>query len=356
MLIAALLVLFSTPLGAQKVKKAYVVGFYNMENLFDPYHDEGKNDYQYLPDGPYEWNEGKYQRKIHNMARVIRAMADDNGRFHTILGISEVENRHVVDDLSNDPQIIDANYQIIHYDSPDSRGIDVAILYRPDQFKLIESEAIKFTFEDSDIQFSMDKEQQSFFRTRDIVMARGTIDGEMCAFFVAHLPSRLGDKGGDLRSRGAEIIHKRSLELMEEFPGIKIVVMGDMNDNPTDESQTVYLHGKARIEDVEEEGDFFSPFYEMFKAGYGSLAYAGEWNIYDIIQVSASLAKPQDGSLHIIPIVKERKNRYYGRVFSKPFMTNQDGADKGTPYRSFKAGGYIGGYADHYPTYIIIGK
>ena len=181
-------------------------------------------------------------------------------------------------------------------------------------------------------------------------MVRGLLGGEMFAFFVAHLPSRIGGKGMDLRSRGAEIIYEHSVRLMKEYPGIKIMVMGDMNDNPTDESMAVYMHGRENISEVGAQ-DFFSPFTSMLKAGYGSLAYRGEWNIYDIILVNEPLVNAKPGSLRIIPIVK---GKYYGRVFSKPFMVQQSGQYKGTPFRTFSSGTFINGYSDHYPTYIVV--
>ncbi len=330
--------------------KDYVIGFYNVENLFDTYHDEGKNDYEYLPDGANKWTEPRYEKKLHNMASVISAMATENKMFHTVLGLSEIENRHVLEDLVLQPEIEKANYQIVHYDGPDRRGVDVALLYRPDQFKLLDSKSIPFDFNSKDIVFSMDSEAQKNFRTRDILMVRGEIGSEMFAFFVAHLPSRIGGKGSDLRSRGAQIIYENAMDLMRDFPGIKIVVMGDMNDNPTDESMTTFLHGKETISEVGEY-DFFSPFLSMLKAGYGSLAYRGTWNIYDIIMVNKALASPAKGSLRIIPIVKKQ---YYGRIFSQPFMTQQTGQYKGTPFRTFSGGTFIGGYSDHYPTYIVI--
>lgn len=351
-IVLSLLVL--QPAGAQKFSKGYVVGFYNLENLFDTYHDDGKNDYQYLPDGQNNWTEAKYEKKLHNMASVIRAMADDNGRYHTILGVSEIENRHVLEDLVMQPEIADADYQIVHYDGPDKRGVDVALFYRSNQFTLLDSRPIPFTF-DSEIEFAMTKEEQKAFRTRDILMVRGLIDGEMFAFFVAHLPSRLGGKGQDLRARGGEIMYQESLRLMEEFPGIKIVCMGDMNDNPTDESMAVYLHGKETFEEMTPT-DFYSPFLSMLKAGYGSLAYRGEWSIYDLILVNDNLAHARKGTLQLLPIVKQKKHQYYGRVFQKPFMTQQEGPYKGTPFRTFSAGKFVGGYSDHYPTYVIIGK
>ena len=330
-----------------------VIGFYNLENLFDTYHDEGKNDYQYLPDGQNQWTEARYAKKLHNMATVIEAMKKDNGCWHAILGVSEIENRHVLEDLVVQPEIAAANFQIIHYDSPDRRGVDVALLYKPELFKVLASEAIPFTFDGSEIDFSAwTQEEKDNFRTRDVLMVRGLLDGEHFAFFVAHLPSRLGGKGADLRPRGAEIIYNRAIELQKEFPGIKIVVMGDMNDNPTDASMVKYMHGKEKIEDVGPL-DFFSPFLSMLKAGYSSLYYRGEANIYDIILVNSNLVNVTDGSYAIRPIVKKK---FYGRVFNKPFMTQQKGQYKGTPFRTFSGGAFVGGYSDHYPTYIVVTK
>jgi hypothetical protein len=197
---------------------------------------------------------------------------------------------HVLEDLVSQPEISDADYQIVHYDGPDRRGVDVALLYDPKKFEFESSESIPFTFDSTEIAFSMTKEQQANFRTRDVLMVRGRINGEEFAIFVAHLPSRIGGKGGDLRDRGAEIIYNRAMKLEQEVPGIKIVAMGDMNDNPTDDSIAKYLHGKETMDEVGPQ-DFYSPFLSMLKAGYGSLAYRGEWNIYDIIVVNASLAK-----------------------------------------------------------------
>ena len=335
---------------AQRKSQGYVIGFYNLENLFDTYHDDGKNDYEFLPDGANKWTDAKYEKKLHNMATVIKSMAEDNNTFHTILGVSELENRHVLEDLVNQPEITAADYQIVHYDGPDRRGVDVALLYRPDQFTFEASESIPFTFDSSDITFSMTEEQKADFRTRDILMVRGKIAGEEFAFFVAHLPSRIGGKGGDLRSRGGEIIYERAMRLEEEFPGIKIAVMGDMNDNPTDDSMAKYLHGKEQIKDVGDR-DFFSPFLSMLKAGYGSLAYHGEWNIYDLILVNKSLADG-DG----LKIAQINRKGFYGRVFKKPFMTQQEGQYKDTPFRTFSNGTFINGYSDHYPTYIVVSK
>ncbi len=350
-----LLLAFSFTADAQKGKtgtRHYVIGFYNLENLFDIYDDPAKNDEEYLPNGKNEWTEVKYNKKLHNMATVIKAMHDDNGRWHTILGISEIENRLVIEDLISQPEIEAANYQIIHYDGPDRRGVDVALLYKPEQFNYITSESLPFNFENTKVEITLTPAEQDYFRTRDILMVRGTIDGEMFAFFVTHTPSRIGGKGSDLRSRCAEIIYNRARELEAEFPGIKIVAMGDMNDDPFNESMAVWLHGRETIEEMKPE-DFFNPYLRMLKDGYGTLCYQGVWSIFDQELVNYNLAVAPQGGLRIIPIVK---GKYYGRVFKKPFMTTQKGQYKGYPFRTFSNGAFINGYSDHYPTYIIVSK
>ena len=350
-ILSVFLVCISTAF-AQDQKKTCVVGFYNLENLFDTYDDPAKNDEEFLPDGKNQWTEVKYRKKLHNMATVIRSMAETNGRFHSVLGVSEIENRLVLEDLVSQPEIADANYHIVHYDSPDTRGIDVGLLYRPNQFKLLDSESIPFDFGSGKIEFSMEGEDRVSFKTRDILMAHGLLDGEEFAFYVAHLPSRIGGKGWDLRSRGAEIIYEHAQKMMEKYPGIKIVVMGDMNDNPTDVSMTEFMHGKGKPEEVEKD-DFFSPFMSMLKAGYGSLAYQGTWNIYDIILVNETLLNAPDGGFKIRPVGKKG---FYGVVYKKNFMIQQRGQYKGTPFRTFSNGAFIGGYSDHLPTYIVLEK
>ncbi len=345
-MIAAMLLL---TIGAFAQSRTYVIGFYNLENLFDIYDDPAKNDNEFLPDGANAWTQAKYEKKLANMAKVIRAMAETNGRYHTILGVSEIENRLVLEDLVAQPAIADANYQIVHYDGPDRRGVDVALLYNPKQFTFLDSESIPFTFEGSEIDFSdIDKD---YFRTRDILMVHGTIAGEHFAFYVMHLPSRVGGKGGNLRSRGAEIAYRHSLTMMEKYPGIKIVAMGDMNDDPFDESMAVYYHGRETLEEVGPE-DYFNPFLRMIKDGLGSLCYQGQWSIYDQILVNSNLALAPQGGLKLMPINKG----YYGRVYKKRFMMTKSGQYKGYPLRTFSNGGFISGYSDHFPTYIVISK
>ena len=212
-----------------------MIGFYNVENLFNTTHDKGKNDYEYLPDGANEWTPDKYRKKLANLARVIADIREETGVWHTVLGLAEVENREVVEQLVKEPAIAKAGYKIVHYESPDRRGIDVALLYNPARMKVLDSESIPFDF-NSSIRFTTyNKEEQADFRTRDVLMVRGLIEGEQFAFYVCHFPSRRGDKGLDVRARAAEIVYRHSREMARKYPGIKCVVMGDMNDNPQDE-------------------------------------------------------------------------------------------------------------------------
>ena len=355
LVIFAALALFSSAAFAQKPgTQNHVIGFYNLENLFDVYNDPVKNDEEFLPEGKNKWTEAKYQVKLKNMAKVIRAMKEEKGVWHALLGVSEIENRLVLEDLVWEEQIREANYQIIHYDGPDRRGVDVALLYDPKVFTFIESESIPFTFEGSLIDWIQSKEERDYFKTRDILMVHGTIDGEHFAVYVAHLPSRAGGKkgGNQLRDRGGEIMYNHAMQMQAKYPGIKIICMGDMNDNPTDPSMAEYLHGKEFTEEVTDT-EFFSPFTSMLKAGFGSLAYQGVWSIYDLLLVNNALVHPQEGTFALRQL---HKKGYYGRIFNAKFLTNQSGQYKGTPFRTFSNGAFIGGYSDHYPTYIVITK
>lgn len=356
-LAAALAMAFAVSCGSaswnsskSKAQKTQIVGFYNVENLFDTEHDEGKNDNDFLPDGFNKWTDEKYQKKLGNIAQVIASIKDETKAWHTVLGLAEVENRKVLEDLVKQPAIADAGFEIAHKEGPDRRGVDVAFLYRPDQFDLQETRSIPYTFEGSDIRFALNEEEQRNFRTRDVLMIRGTIGGEMFAFYVAHLPSRLGGKGADQRERGAEIIYNDAQSQMKNYPGIKIVVMGDMNDDPMDSSMTNYLHGKPSVEETGEE-DFFNPFINILEDGIGSLYYRGDPCLFDIIMVNHTLVQGVTGEYSITPF---KSDGYYGRVFERPFMTQQEGQYKGTPFRTFSHGEFIGGYSDHYPTYIVL--
>lgn len=333
--------------------KKYVVGFYNVENLFDTVHDEGKNDYEFLPDGKNAWTAEKYNLKQRNIASVLKAIADENGgQFHSIIGLAEVENRAVLENLVLQRDIAGQKYRIVHHEGPDSRGIDCALLYKPSDFKFLDSESIPFSFDGSKVPLDGMEDLVEGFVTRDILMVHGRLAGEEVAVYVAHLPSRLGGRGGNFRNVGADIIYKHAMKMSAAHPGIKIIVMGDMNDDPVDESQVVWLHARETLAGTG-ANDFFCPFISMLKDGYGTLEYRGTWEIFDNILVNNNLANAPQGGLHIL---QTDSKGHYGRTFNAPFITQQSGNYKGSPFRTFSYGAFIGGYSDHYPTYILLGK
>lgn len=332
--------------------KKYVVGFYNVENLFDTTHDEGKTDEEFLPEGKNAWTVEKYNLKLRNIASVFKAMADENGQFHSIIGLAEVENRAVLEVLVLQRDIVGQKYRIVHHEGPDARGIDCALLYRPSDFKLIDSESIPFTFDGSPVPLDGMEDLVDGFRTRDILMVHGKLAGEETAIYVAHLPSRLGGRGGNFRNVGADIIYRHAMAMTAKHPGIKIIVMGDMNDDPVDESQVVWLHARETLGQTGAD-DFFCPFISMLKDGYGTLEYRGTWEIFDNILVNNNIANAPQGGLHIL---QTDTKGHYGRTFNAPLITQQAGNYKGTPHRTFSYGAFIGGYSDHYPTYIVLGK
>lgn len=323
-------------------QKPYKVMFYNFENLFDTINDPEILDEEFTPDGPKKWNSVKYNKKIGNLERVLFDIAALDKNYPAVIGVSEVENRSVLEDVIATPKLAPANYRIVHYDSPDARGVDVAFYYRPDVFKLEGSAPIPFTME-----------SLPNFRTRDVVTMWGTIDGEPFYFMVAHWPSRLGGKEASApkRERAAEIMRHAADSVLAINPATKVVMMGDFNDDATDDSITEVLGAKGDIRKLE-PGDYYNPFINVLKAGYGTLAYQDAWNLFDNIVVSENLVAG-DG----LKIRKASpKARFYGNIFSRPYMIQQEGQYKGYPLRTFVGNNFQGGYSDHFPVYIYIGK
>lgn len=323
-------------------QKPYKVMFYNFENLFDTINDPEILDEEFTPDGPKKWNSVKYNKKIGNLERVLFDIAALDKNYPAVIGVSEVENRSVLEDVIATPKLAPANYRIVHYDSPDARGVDVAFFYRPDVFELEGSAPIPFTMEGL-----------PNFKTRDIVTMWGTIEGEPFYFMVAHWPSRLGGKEASApkRERAAEIMRRAADSVLRLDPATKVVMMGDFNDDATDDSITEVLGAKGDIRKLE-PGDYYNPFINVLKAGYGTLAYQDAWNLFDNIVVSENLVAG-DG----LKIRKASpKARFYGNIFSRPYMIQQEGQYKGYPLRTFVGNNFQGDYSDHFPVYIYIGK
>jgi hypothetical protein len=333
------LFLFCTSSEAQKEEKKYKIasiGFYNLENLFDTVDDTLINDEEFLPTGARAWTDERYQEKLTNMAFVISQIGIQDAKAGlSVLGVSEIENKKVLEDLVVQPSIKDRNYQIIHYDSPDGRGVDVGLLYNPKHFTPISSRPIPLLiFNDGYRRF-----------TRDVLYVKGLLDADTIHVMVNHWPSRSGGeaKTAPSRNSGAKLCRAVIDSVLNIVPDAKMFVMGDLNDDPTDASLKSYLRAVGNIKDVHKTG-MFNPYEEMYKRGQGSNAYRDSWSLFDQIVISKGVAD------------KSTKGFYYfkANVFNKEFLVQPTGQYKGYPFRTFSGDTYQSGYSDHFPSYVYL--
>ena len=339
-LLSALFLCLVISMTAQEKRYAmYAVGFYNLENLFDTCHDEGKRDYDFLPTGSYKWNGLKYSHKLHNMARVLSEMATDRlPKGCAAIGVSEVENARALTDLCSQPALAERGMRFIHREGVDSRGVDCGLLYNPSLFEADTTRTMLYPYEDAD----------TTFKTRGFLTVFGKIAGDDVCIIVAHLPSRL--RPGDAkRVAGAEQITAIMSKIREEEPGMKFIVMGDMNDDPTDRSMTEGLRGKEKIDDVG-EGDMFNPWISILKSGTGTLRYDGQWNLFDQILVSPEFLN-YNGKRDFTTL------KYFKQqIFRRDYLFQTEGKYKGNPKRTHAGGQWLDGFSDHLPTVIYLVK
>lgn len=338
---AALLMCF-TSASAQKKYSVYSIGFYNVENLFDTCHDEGKNDVEFLPSGSYVWNGIKYKNKLHNMAQAISDMGTDvlPNIGCAAIGLAEVENSHVLDDLTAQPELAKRGYKYVHIEGPDFRGIDCALLYNPQLFKVKDYHLYPY------VQRLNEKPN---FKTRGFLTVKGTLADEDVAIIVCHLPSR-GSKSA-YREQGAQEVKELKDSLMKAEPKLKVFIMGDMNDDPTNASMHEVLSAKEEISKVDPKKDMYNPFYNILaKEGKGTLTYQGSWNLFDQIILSPNLLD-----------MKGKKNYssltfWQQRIQRMPYLFQTEGAYKGSPKRTTASGVWLNGYSDHLPVCVYLVK
>jgi len=322
---------------AQQNVEVAAIGFYNLENLFDTIEDPDINDEDFLPDGNYKYNTYVYNDKLKNLSQVISEMATEiTPDGVVLLGVSEIENKSVLIDLVKHSNIAKRNYQIVHYDSPDERGIDVALLYNPKYFTVLESKNLYVQLPDRDGEVNY---------TRDVLWVKGTLLGEEMHVFVNHWPSRRGGeaKSSPLRELAAAVAKKKIDEILAKNKNAKIVLMGDLNDDPVNNSVKKVIGAKGNIAQVK-KGEMYNPWMSMYKNGTGTLAYRDAWNLFDQIIISSGISDEKTNGFRF----------YKAKIFSKPYMFNTDGKYKGYPKRAYSWGKYVGGYSDHLPTYIYL--
>lgn len=259
--------------SAQKSFVGYAIGFYNQENLFDTCHDEGKNDYEYLP--AKGWNGLKYSNKLKNMAQVLSEMGTDVIPVGcAAIGLAEVENDNVLKDLVAQPVLAKRGFNFVHIEGPDRRGIDCALLYNPQLFQVRNVKLVPYVQE---------LKKDSAFYTRGFLTVSGTLANEHVTIIVCHLPSRFS--ASFYRESGARQIKVVKDSLLREDPTCKVIVMGDMNDDPEDASMYKELAAKENINKVKAD-EMFNPWYNVHQSGTGTLSYQGAWNLFDQIILS----------------------------------------------------------------------
>lgn len=328
-------------LSAQKKFSVYGVGFYNMENLFDTCHDEGKRDYEFLPTGSYRWNGMKYTHKLHNMARALADLGTDvlPNVGCAFVGLAEVENHKVLDDLTAQPQLAQRGYRYVHVEGPDRRGIDCALLYNPSLFSV---RTVKL------VPYIQTLAKDSDFLTRGFLTICGTLAGEPVAVVVCHLPSRFSDSF--YREQGARQIRAIKDSLLREDSACKVLVMGDMNDDPINKSICEALGGKGQIDEVGND-EMYNPWYNILvKEGVGTLFYQGAWNLFDQILLSPNLLN-RHGTKDFATL------KYWKhQIFKRDYLFQTEGKYKGSPRRTTAGGVWLDGFSDHLPVAVYLVK
>jgi exonuclease III len=324
----------------KKTFKIHTVAFYNLENLFDTINDLTKFD-EASPMMELKANRSTiYKKKVSNMAGVISKIGlDVSHNSPAVIGVSEVENREVLEDVVNDPALISKDYGIVHYHSPDARGIDVALLYQKKLFTPISTSSHELKIFD-------DLTSKRVY-TRDQLLVSGKLDGELIHIIVNHWPSR---SGGEARSRPKRVAAaKLSKRLVDSLQGIdpyaKIFIMGDLNDDPTNSSIKDVLKAEKNKEKVEFKG-VYNPYENFFKKGIGTTAYRDAWSLFDQIIITKSLLDKDFSSYRF----------YKAGIFNENFLIQKDGQYKGYPYRSWGYEGFTDGFSDHFPVYVYLIK
>lgn len=329
--------------NAQKkhpVNQRFGVAFYNLENLFDtiPNNPLGRDD-EFTPNGKNKWGSKKYWAKINNLATAISNFTSHNTPMGpAIIGVSEIENKGVLDDLVKAQPIRQWMLQVVHHDSPDRRGVDVGLLYNPRLFKVIDV-----------TNHTLVIPNYESFRTRDQMCVTGILGGDTVSVIVNHWPSRLGgqEQSSYLREAAAQLSKDIADSLWRIRPNQGVIIMGDLNDDPQDKSCAKVLGAKKKPADVKPHG-FYNPWWKKLDDGIGTLAYKGAWNLFDQIIISGTLLgdNTEPGQLHYLS----------SRVMNFEFLKDTEGSRQGYPLRTHAGGVWLNGYSDHFPTEIFLGK
>ena len=372
------------------MKRTAAVGFYNVENLWDtvksvdyidatlPVHHvnfhrsvpldslkyleitkdyKGPWDYErikgqkvvrkqvlsedFTPKSNKNYTYNIYQQKLKNIAQVISEIGFKYTKTApAVVGLVEVENRQVVEALTQQDALKKYDYGVVHYNSFDARGIDVALIYQKKRFTVTNS------YKKELVLFREDGKREY---TRDLLVVSGILDGEKVAFFVNHWPSRRGGEAVSMpkRNAAAALLKQEMDALREKNPNIKLIAMGDFNDDPISPSFKNHLKAVGDEKELNEEYPYFNPMYKMYKKGVASLAYRDAPNLFDQIIYSKNLVPSSSAEEYTV---------YRTEVYAPAYLINKQGNYKGYPFRSWDGDKFTGGYSDHFPVFTILQK
>ncbi|MEE4000127.1 endonuclease/exonuclease/phosphatase family protein [Tenacibaculum sp. FZY0031] len=313
-----------------KRKNRYTIAFYNVENLFDTVDNPHTYDNDFTPNGKLKWNRDKYSHKLRKITSVVSQLGKNQSAYPPIIvGLVEVENANVVKDLVQHQNLSKFNYDYVHYDSPDERGIDVALMYNKDFFEILcsKTHSLLLTNDDGEVDY-----------TRDLLVVKGRFNDEIIYVLINHWPSR---REGVMeteknRIKAAQLTRSVMDAIKEEERGAKFIVMGDFNDNPISKSIAEYLMSD----------DLYNPMKSLYDMGIGTTTHYKEWHLFDQIIFSRDF----------FDLGKSKHSFLHAKVYNKDWLKIYKGKYEGSPFRTFIGPFYKGGFSDHFPVYITLEK
>lgn len=308
----------------------HTIAFYNLENLFDLKDDKHTNDHDFLPISRKKWTYKRYNNKLRKLGFAISNIGlNETDKHPALIGLAEIENDTVIKDLIDSKHLKDCNYKFVHYDSLDERGIDVALLYDHNCFKVTNSEtfSVYLTTEEGLPEY-----------TRDILLISGILEEEIIHVIVNHWSSR---REGKNETEYKRLAASRKVEdiisqIKSKNDDPKIIVMGDFNDDPSNRS----------VQQLVERQDLFNPMQSLLSYSRGSTSHNFQWNLFDQIMFSKNFFDTHSNTF----------SYDMANIFDDDFLKLLNGKYKGKPFRTYIGKKYQGGYSDHFPVYATLQK
>lgn len=318
--------------NAYNPKNTMTVVFYNVENLFDTIDNPETEDDEFTPEGKKKWNTARYNKKLKDLSWVTANI--NINELPEIIGLAEVENKQVVEDLARQDLLKKGKYVVVHEEGDDVRGIDLALMYRKDALKNVSHESLK-----------VELTEKSDYKPRDILYVKGTADGQNFHIFVNHWKSRRGGQAETEQRRidAAKRVREKVNDITEADPLAKIIVMGDMNDEPSNKSLNEVLFATNRTSGVKLE-ELYNLMYDKHLNGQGTYNYRGDWNMLDNLIVSQTLM--QGKGYTVTPDGGEI-------FFDRKILYDNPKVGYYTPSRTYGRK-YYGGFSDHLPVYFMM--